>query len=127
MISRGFLRTLLGMIGGDIRAAGKFDGIDLTAQLTGQAALLPRALCWREKANNQAAIRDGDWKYMRLGGKEHLFNLAEDERERADLALQDPRRLIELRLKWDKWNARMLPYALGSYSEDVRDAYPDRY
>ena len=127
MASMDFLPTLLAMAGGDPAAAGKFDGVDLSAQLTGKAAVLPRALYWREKANDQAALRDGDWKYLKLGGKEHLFNLAEDERERADKAPVDPDRLRAMRLKWDAWNATVLPYPLGSYSEDVRDHYPDRY
>lgn len=127
IVSMDFLPTLLAMAGGNVAGAGTFDGIDLSPQLTGKAAPVARTLHWREKAGGQAAIREGDWKYLRLGGKEHLFNLAEDERERADLAGDDPRRLAALRLKWDQWNAAMLPYPLGSYSEDVRDHYPDRY
>jgi len=127
MTSMDFLPTLLSMAGGNAAQAGTFDGIDLSAQLAGKAAPVARTLYWREKANDQAAIRDGDWKYLRLGGKEHLFNLAEDERERADQAEGDPRRLAAMRLKWDRWNAGVLPYSLGSYSEDVRQHYPDRY
>lgn len=127
MASMDFLPTLLAMAGGNPASAGKFDGADLSLQLTGKAAPVARALYWREKANNQAALRDGDWKYLKLGGKEHLFNLAEDERERADHAGDDPQRLRAMRLKWDAWNAMMLPYPLGSFSEDVREHYPDRY
>ena len=127
MVSMDFLPTLLAMAGGDPVGTGPFDGVDLSAQLTGRAKPFPRELYWREKANGQAAVRDGDWKYLRLGGKEHLFNLAEDERERADLAADDQPRLAALRLKWEAWNAVMLPYPPGSYSENVRDHYPDRY
>jgi arylsulfatase A-like enzyme len=127
MISMDFLPTLLAMAGGDVKKAGTFDGIDLSAQLTGKTAPFDRTLYWRFRANGQAALRQGDWKYLMLGGKEHLFNLAQDERERADLALDDPARLRAMRLQWDAWNTQMLDYPLGSYSEDVRDHYPDRY
>ena len=127
MMSMDYLPTLLTMACGDAPHAGTFDGLDLTAQLAGKAPLLTRALYWRYKANDQAALRDGDWKYLRLGGKEHLFNLAEDQHERADHADSDRPRLIAMRRQWDAWNATMLPYPLGSFSEDVRDHYPDRY
>ncbi|WP_294135526.1 sulfatase-like hydrolase/transferase [Sphingobium sp.] len=127
MISMDFLPTLLTMAGGTVGKAGTFDGMDLSAQLTGKAAPVDRSLYWRFKANGQAALRQGDWKYLKLGGKEHLFNLAQDERERADLAADDPARLKAMRLQWDSWNAQMLSYPLGSYSEDVRDHYADRY
>ncbi|MBZ9646846.1 sulfatase-like hydrolase/transferase [Sphingobium sp. 3R8] len=127
MISMDFLPTLLAMAGGDVAKAGTFDGVDLSAQLKGQASPLTRSLYWRYKGNGQAALRTGDWKYLKLGGKEHLFDLAADERERADHASDDPARLQAMRLQWDAWNAQMLPYPLGSFSEDVRDHYADRY
>jgi arylsulfatase A-like enzyme len=127
MISMDFLPTLLAMAGGTVGKAGTFDGMDLSAQLTGTTAPVERSLYWRFKANGQAALRQGDWKYLKLGGKEHLFNLAQDERERADRAPDDPARLRAMRLQWDSWNAQMLAYPLGSFSEDVRDHYADRY
>ncbi|MFZ2997558.1 sulfatase [Sphingobium sp.] len=127
MISMDFLPTLLAMAGGDVTRAGTFDGMDLSAHLTGKAAPASRTLYWRFKSNAQAALRDGDWKYLMLGGKEHLFNLAEDERERADHASDAPARVKAMRLQWDSWNAQMLSYPLGSLSEDVREHYADRY
>lgn len=108
-------------------APGRFDGVDLSAQLAGRSAPLERTLCWRFKANDQAAIRQGDWKYLRLGGKAHLFNLAEDQRERADHIADQPERARSLEALWDAWNAQMLPYPLGSFSEDLKSWYPDRY
>ncbi|MCJ2184402.1 sulfatase-like hydrolase/transferase [Novosphingobium sp. 1949] len=127
MMSMDYLPTFLTMAGGDVARAGRFDGVDLSAQLTGAAPSFARTLYWRYKANDQAAIRQGNWKYLRLGGKEHLFDLAADAHEQADHALDQPARLRALRLEWDAWNAQMLPYPLGSYSEDLRLHYPDRY
>ncbi|NBC34970.1 sulfatase-like hydrolase/transferase [Novosphingobium sp. FSY-8] len=122
-----FLPSLLAMAGGKLPAGVAFDGADLSAQLARGAAPVARQLFWRFKAGDQAALREGDWKYLKLGGKEHLFNLAVDARERADQAALDPDRLARMRATWAQWNAGMLPYPADSFSENVRDHYPDRY
>ncbi|MEY4376959.1 MAG: hypothetical protein RJB26_1509 [Pseudomonadota bacterium] len=127
MASMDFLPTLLAMAGGDVAKAGTFDGVDLSSVLSGKTPALARRLCWRFKAAQQAAIRDGDWKYLKLGGKEHLFDLAEDVRERADLVKAQPAKLAELRRAWDAWNARMLPYRVDGFSEDLKENYAERY
>lgn len=127
MASMDFLPTLLALAGGDPAVSGQFDGLDLSRQLTGQAAPVERTLFWRFKASEQAAVRRGDWKYVKLGGKEHLFNLAEDERERAERGQADPARLAEMRELWNQWNSQMLPYRVDGYSELLKTAYPDRY
>ena len=127
MASMDFLPTLLAMAGGQAAQAGRFDGMDLSAQLMGKADPIERTLFWRFKANEQAAVRQGNWKYVRLGGKEHLFNLDEDERERAERGQAEPAKLAELRQVWDRWNGEMLPYRVDGFSEQVKNAYPDRY
>ena len=127
MASMDFLPTLLAMAGGSVTRAGTFDGMDLSAQIAERAAPVERTLFWRFNAGNQAAVRQGNWKYVKLGGKEHLFNLAEDERERAERGVAEPQRLAAMRRLWDQWNARMLPYRVDSYSEGLKNAYPDRY
>lgn len=127
MASMDFLPTLLTMAGGDVASAGTFDGVDLSAQVTDGAAPIERTLFWRFNANDQAAVRKGDWKYVKIAGGEHLFNLAEDNHERAERAKAEPERLEAMRDLWDDWNAQMLPYRVDGYSEDVRKAYIDRY
>jgi len=126
MISMDFLPTFLAAAGGEVPADG-FDGIDLLPQLLGEAAPVERTLFWRFKSNAQAAVRQGDWKYLKLGDKEFLFNLAEDSRERAKLQDKYPDKFTELKALWEAWNAEMLPYPEQSYSEQVKNDYPDRY
>ncbi|MDE2410377.1 MAG: sulfatase-like hydrolase/transferase [Sphingomonadales bacterium] len=126
MASMDFLPTLLALAGGDPAKAGTFDGADLSAQMRG-AGPVERTLYWRFKANDQAAVRSGDWKFIKIGGKEHLFNLAQDERERAERGLAEPARLSEMHEMWDRWNREMLPYRVNGFSENVKNAYPDRY
>lgn len=127
MASMDFLPTLLSMAGGDPAEAATFDGIDLSGQLLGKIPPVERTLFWRFNANNQAAVRKGDWKYVKIAGEEHLFNLAEDERERAGRAQAEPARLAEMRALWDGWNGDMLPYRVNGNSQDLRKDYVDRY
>ncbi|SFG42897.1 Arylsulfatase A [Novosphingobium sp. CF614] len=127
MASMDFLPTLLAMAGGSVAKAGTFDGVDLSRQFTGQSADIERTLFWRFKANEQAAVRKGDWKYVRIDGRDHLFNLAEDEHERAERGMAEPAKLDELKRLWDDWNRQMVPYRVDGYSEDVKKNYIDRY
>ncbi|WP_240334416.1 sulfatase-like hydrolase/transferase [Sphingobium estronivorans] len=127
MISMDFLPTLLAMAGGNPATAGRFDGMDLSKQLLGKAPLVDRTLYWRFKAGEQAAIREGNWKYLKLRGREMLFDFSADERERANLFDAHPDMTAALKRKWDSWNAQMLPYRVDGYSEDVTKIYPDRF
>ncbi|WP_223177043.1 sulfatase [Sphingosinithalassobacter sp. CS137] len=127
MISMDFLPTLLAAVGGAPDPAFPSDGMNLMPVLAGAEPIVARTLFWRHRAGEQAAVRDGNWKYVRLGAEEHLFDLAADARERADRAGDEPSRLAELRGAWDRWNASMLPYPPNSFSYDVKDVDADRY
>jgi galactose-1-phosphate uridylyltransferase len=80
---------------------------------------------WRYKKAQQAALREGDWKYLRIGKHEQLFNLAVDERERAERAVADAERFKAMQAKWAAWNATMLPYpdASTSAGQTTMDRY----
>ncbi len=84
------------------------DGVNLLPYLTGERRGAPHpALYWR--FGNQAAIRKGDWKMVRLGdGATHLYNLAEDIGETRDLAAAQPARLKELSEDWEAWNRQLV-------------------
>ena len=126
MTSMDFLPTLVAAAGGEIPVKS-VDGMNLLAQLTGASADIDRTLFWRFKASEQGAVRQGDWKYLSIAGKEFLFNVATDPRERAHLQDKFPDRLNEMRSLYDQWNRSMLPYPEESYSEDVKQRYADRY
>ena len=127
MTSMDFLPTLLAAAGGAPDPAFAPDGENLLPVLLGEEPPHPRKLFWRFKANGQRAMRDGDWKYLQLGGREYLFNLAQDARERADLKERHPGTFARLRAEYDAWDRTMLPYPPASYSEDIKDVYVDRY
>jgi arylsulfatase A-like enzyme len=64
---------------------------------------------WRMNHRGQRALREGDWKYLRVDGNDYLFNIPADERERANLAKKHPERLANMRKQWDDWNLSMPP------------------
>jgi arylsulfatase A-like enzyme len=105
------------------------DGENLLPQLLGEAETRSRTIYWRHQAHDQAALRAGDWKYLRIGGNEFLFDLARDSRERANLKERE-RGLFE-RMKADHaaWNQTMLPYVPGSNSMSTKNPVraADRY
>ena len=94
------------------------DGENLLPVLTGQAPPHERTLYWRMADRGQRAIRRGDWKYLKVGEREFLFDLAYDARERGDYAKKHPALLDELRAQWESWNADMLP--IGNYATPSR-------
>ncbi|QZH75268.1 MAG: sulfatase-like hydrolase/transferase [Erythrobacter sp.] len=126
-ISMDFLPTFAALAGGSL-PANTYDGIDIGPQLIDGAVPVERTLFWRMASNGgMAAVRSGDWKYLATGDEQHLFNLALDPRERANRMDAEPETFQRLRAQWDAWNAQMLPYPLGSYRQDNRPYFSDRY
>src|SRR5439155_27087622 len=85
------------------------DGMSLLPNLTGSTAPVPRTLYWRYKANAQRAIRDGDYKFLKILDNTFLFNVADDPMERANLKERRKDLYDRLVAKWLEWNATMLP------------------
>lgn len=100
------------------------DGVSLAQVLRDPSAQFPRPMYWRMLHRGQRAYRDGHWKYLRVDGHDYLFNLHQDERERANLALREPERLERMRAQWEEWNRGMPPIppdATVSLGYSVRD------
>ncbi len=77
------------------------DGIDLFGEP------IERNLYWRMLYRNQRAIRSGTWKWLSIEGNEFLFDLARDERERANMRFREPEKFDELRTAYYEWDATM--------------------
>jgi len=101
--------TMLELAGVKANEAWPLDGVSLLPVLRDAAWTFGRALYWRMKHRGQRALRDGDWKYLRVDGQDYLFNLPADERERANLAGRQPERLASLRAAWEAWDSSMPP------------------
>ena len=83
------------------------DGISLLPVLAAPDRLITRELFWRMKFRNQKAMRAGSWKYLSLDGDEFLFDLAADQRERANRGRLQPERLAAMRERYAAWEATM--------------------
>lgn len=104
------------------------DGIDLLPWLRAAGRPQPRRLFWRYKAQNQRAVRDGDWKYLKINAHEFLFDLSQDTLERANLREREPAVFERLRADWAAWDATQLPVGPEVFSHGLTpDIQADRY
>jgi arylsulfatase A-like enzyme len=109
MITMDWMPTLLAAAGAEHDPGYPPDGDNLLDTITRGKPSYPRKLFWRFKAGAQRAVRDGDWKYLRLAGNEFLFDVVQDPRERANL--KDRRADVFNRLKadYETWHGTVLP------------------
>ncbi|MEC5387530.1 sulfatase-like hydrolase/transferase [Uliginosibacterium sp. H3] len=127
-ITMDWLPTLLDAAGAKVDADYPPDGESILPVLTGSRASYPRQLYWRYKANAQRAVRDGNWKYLKINDQEFLFDVVEDVRERANLKDKQPEVFQQLRNQWESWNSWQLPLNDEIYSAGVSpDIQADRY
>ncbi len=92
------------------------DGRSLLPVLQKPNKTFERELFWKMLFRNQKALRSGEWKYLSVDGDEFLFNLARDERERANYGKRDPRRLAEMRAKYQTWDDALPKHPDAVYS-----------
>jgi arylsulfatase A-like enzyme len=107
-VTMDWMPTLLAAAGVSPDPALPLDGMSLLPHLTGSTAPVPRTLYWRYKANAQRAIRDGDYKFLKILDNTFLFNVADDPMERANLKERRKDLYDRLVAKWLEWNATML-------------------
>lgn len=102
-----FAPTFLAAAGGAIRKQDRFDGVDLLPYLTGKKEGHPHEyLLWRFTIS--AAIRDGDWKLVRLPDRlPLLYNLSRDISEQRDLALDNLERTRAMLKQLGDWDVRL--------------------
>jgi arylsulfatase A-like enzyme len=104
------------------------DGEDILPVLRGARTPYPRTLFWRYKAHAQRAVRDGDWKYLKINDNEFLFNIADDVRERANLRYRHPEVFQRLQQQWEACNSEQLPITDAVFTAGVTpDIQADRY
>jgi uncharacterized sulfatase len=109
------------------KAAATLDGVNLLPYLTGENKAAPHdALYWRWMA--QSAIREGNWKLLRGGEREYLYDLATDREEKHNLAAKHPEIATRLRAKLKTWADGLTPpgMALGPMAPVWND-YFDHY
>jgi arylsulfatase A-like enzyme len=101
--------TMLDAAGVSAAPDHPLDGVSLMPVLRDADHSFARPLHWRMNHRGQQAMREGDWKYLKVDGNEYLFDIPADERERANQAHREPDRLATMRADWENWNATMPP------------------
>lgn len=115
-ISMDWVATLLAAVGAEADPAYPLDGMNLLPVLMQTAAPIPRKLFWRYKANAQRAMREGDYKFLKILDNTFLFNVVEDPLERANLKGRQKDVYQRLAREWFDWNATMLPEIKESFT-----------
>ena len=91
----------------------KLDGVNLIPYLQGKRPGAPHEmLFWRWIA--QSAVRQGQWKYLRAGGREYLFDLTTDKEEKHNLLAEHPDIADRLRGQLKEWSAELSPPGLAT-------------
>ena len=117
-----WLPTLLAAAGASPDGAWPPDGMDLLPLLTQPSPPVARRLFWRYRHNQQRAMRDGPFKYLKIRDNSFLFNVVEDPRERANLKDRLPDIFGRMVSAWEAWNDGMLPEDPGSFAESYTAA-----
>jgi arylsulfatase A-like enzyme len=103
----------------------QLDGVNLLPFLEGKNTADPHeVLFWRWRA--EQAIRMGDWKLLRCGGKHggtepkqwRLTNLSQDVKEEHDLTAKYPEKAKELLERFEKWGS-VLPPVGPSFKDTI--------
>ncbi len=104
------------------------DGLNLMPFLVQGETATQRKLFWRFKSNAQRSMRDGTFKWLKIGENAFLFNLADDPMERANLRERHRDVFDRLAREWEQWNAGMLAEVPESpTAEWSASDVPDRY
>ncbi len=90
-----------------------FDGKSLLPLLTDRTTRHHDALFWSNEhgPGGDWAVRQGDWKLHRAGGRTELTNLTADPAEAHNLAAEQPDRVTTLTALFDRWISAIAPPA----------------
>src|SRR6185312_9128809 len=84
--------------------------------LTQNVPPVSRKLFWRYKSNAQRAVRDGDYKFLKILDNRFLFDVVKDPLERANLKEREADVYHRLVREWYEWNSSMLPEIKASFT-----------
>jgi len=106
---------------------GDLDGVNLIPHLNGETKSPPHdSLYWRWTA--QSTIRESNWKLLRGGDREYLYDLSTDREEKNNLAAKHPDIANRLRGKLKTWADSLNPPGLAlSPMAPTWNTYFDHY
>lgn len=130
VISLDFAPTFIAAAGGNVMEDDNLDGVNLIPWLTNMRDDKPHnSFNW--KFTISAAIRDGEWKLIRLPDRlPMLFNLIDDISEQHDLAAKYPERTKRMLKELGEWDVS-LPHPLflegAVWKKRQLDLYDNEY
>ena len=130
VISLDFAATFIEEAGGIITKEDKLDGVNLLPYLTGKMNTRPHEeLNWRFTIS--AAIREGDWKLIRLPDRlPMLYYLPDDISEQNNVARQNPEQTKKMLKNLGQWDVG-LPHPVflegAEYKSMQLDLYDSKY
>ena len=126
--SMDWLPTLLAAANAPLDPDYPSDGTNILPVLEGKESSYPRQLFWRYKSQTQRALREGDWKYLKINDNEFLFNVVDDPRERANHKEKQPELFSKLKAQWELINQEFLAITPETFTHGVTpDIQADRY
>lgn len=115
-VTMDWLPTLLAAAGTGTHPDFPSDGANILPVLSGTEPPFDRKLFWRFKFNQQEAMRDGPWKYLKVRDNTFLFNVVDDPMERANWRERVPDIFQRMVAEYRAWEASMLPLDPESFS-----------
>ena len=121
-----FAATFIEEAGGIITKEDKLDGVNLLPYLTGKMNTRPHEeLNWRFTIS--AAIREGDWKLVRLPDRlPMLYYLPDDISEQNNVALQNLEQTKKMLKNLGQWDVR-LPHPVFLEGAEYKSMQLDLY
>lgn len=121
-VTMDWVATFLDAAGIPADADYPLDGISLLPVLHQPEQVIERDLFWRMKYRDQKAARSGNWKWLSIEGIEYLFDLAADQRERANMVRRVPEKLAQMREVYRRWEATVPPIPADAKASTVFNA-----
>ena len=106
VISLDIFSTALAAAGARLPSGRPIDGVNLLPHLTGKSSAAPHdKLYWRTGGGSAYAVRQDNWKLVKIGNRTELYDLKADIAESKDAAAAKPEivnRLETARKAWDR-------------------------
>ena len=97
--------TLASACGFTVPAETKLDGYDMLSVLKGDSKSPRKKMFWKRKGSLGGRVEN--WKYVRMGGKEFLFDLSKDLGEKNDLSKSNPEQFEKMKDAFAAWLKEM--------------------
>jgi arylsulfatase A-like enzyme len=97
--------TVLACAGAKPKPDFPLDGVSLLPAFHNPDSQFERPMFWRMNHKEQKAYRLGDWKYLKVNEHEYLFNLSQDERERANQRHKHSALFEDMKAAFYAWEA----------------------